>query len=109
MSFFSWGAGKMWNWAVLLIFCGNLLLQKSKNFFFRSVRKTAHLHVAPVLKNWISISIWSPSMTIILKKIDCTKEFNTKELWQESLGYGIIKFTQLYQPQTVLRDIGIPC
>jgi len=26
-------------------------------------------------------------------KIDCSKEFNTKELWQEGLGYETIKFT----------------
>jgi len=38
---------------------------KSKNFLLWSVRKTAHLHVAPTPKNGISISIRPPSMIII--------------------------------------------
>jgi len=37
-------------------------------------------------------------------KIDCSKEFNTKEIWEEDLGYEIIKLTSLYQLQRGLRD-----
>ena len=40
-------------------------------------------------------------------KINCSKEFNTKELWWEDIGFQIKNFIQLYQPQSGLRDIGI--
>jgi hypothetical protein len=40
-------------------------------------------------------------------KIGCSEEFNTKEFWQEDLGYEIITF--IYQSQRGLRDIGILC
>jgi len=46
MSVFSWGPGNMWNWAVLLIFCGNMLLQSQRTSSFEVSEKqlTCMLH-----------------------------------------------------------------